>query len=369
MLDVKMWFRSKKFWLILLILIVTLWRNRSTGPGLITFKHYDPPRVFEHRYILDNRFMDVTSFDLPKYFKYKESMLVPVRSQEKCASCWAFSVADMIADRISIATGGKTIRHLSPQDLLSCFRPRQFRCDRGGIPELAYYDVIANGLRTEKDSPYLNVLGGEKKRCTRTSAGNTLHFFWPSVDRLFKYPDRVFGKMGTARSLCHPTRGRESVRERNVRNMKIEIMLHGPIVGTITVYDDFYRYDGTSIYRRSPTAKKLGGHAICIIGWCDDGVNTGEHGFDRAYWICRNSWSSVEQKKWPRRSPYPGWFYIEQGTDQCGIESRASSLQPEILGNDGYIDLDRMAYISYESYRTDPERRNYFAWLETKPRH
>lgn len=67
--------------------------------------------------------MEATTDVLPKYLKYKETLLLSPRTQGKCASCWAFAIADMMADRVSLHTRGRVREHLSPEELLSRLLP------------------------------------------------------------------------------------------------------------------------------------------------------------------------------------------------------------------------------------------------------
>jgi len=59
---------------------------------------------------------------------------------------------------------------------------------------------------------------------------------------------------------------------RGVDNIMSDIFEYGPVTGAFTVYDDFPTYS-SGVYKKSPGAKSLGGHAIEIIGW---GVEDGE---------------------------------------------------------------------------------------------
>merc|ERR1712125_268528 len=43
----------------------------------------------------------------------------PIRNQEQCGSCWAFSASEVLSDRFAIATG-KASPVLSPEDMVSC---------------------------------------------------------------------------------------------------------------------------------------------------------------------------------------------------------------------------------------------------------
>jgi hypothetical protein len=183
------------------------------------------------------------------------------------------------------------------------------------------------------------------------------------ADRHEAYPDRVFGRPFSNRSLASISRSSEA----NIRNMKTEIFLNGPIVGTIMVYSDLYDYDAESVYTISPGATFRGGHAIEIFGWSDEGENTEERGFQGAYWICRNSWG----KRWPRRMDDKyGWFYVRMGTNEGGIESRASACLPwytrEMHRRHREMSRDSVAYSSYSSYVADPERKQFFDHLKRR---
>lgn len=323
-----------------------------------------PDDVYNHDYVMMLGRAMTPSKALPSYFKWKEKILVPVRDQGKCASCWAFAVADCVGDRLSIATGGKIRKCLSVQELLSCFNRHVFHCKRGGIPELTYNYVVTHGLLSEEDYPYQQLKDRTISKC-QTSNSSFLRYLMPDSARVNANKDKVFGVDGTAKNLCQSLTGLikgtklyEQVLKKNIENMKVEIFLHGPIVGTMYVHKDLYAYDGKTVYSHSPDSPLMGGHAIEIFGWCDKGANTREPGFQDAYWICRNSWGL----KWPRKLPY-GLMYIKMGDNESGIESRASSIIPAL--NDVTQTLssdtvrDKLRYQSYNEYVSDPERVNF----------
>lgn len=324
---------------------------------------YVPKNIYRHKNIVAlGRVLEPQAI-LPRYFKYKESLLVPVRSQGKCASCWAFAIADMLGDRVSLYTGGKRRENLSVQEMLACFMPSQFHCRRGGIPEVAYWYPIVYGLVTESEYPYAQERDTNIADC-QSRNGVSFLSYW-SERRNEDYPHRIFGKPASNRNLCDSKTFIKSVLEQNIINMKTEIWLNGPIVGTLMVYDDLYKYDAESVYTVGPKAKFRGGHAIEIFGWCDEGQNTEEEGFQGAYWICRNSWG----KRWPRRMEDKyGWFYVRMGTDEAGIESRASSCLPWYTREmqRQRVGREKTAYQSYDAYVNDPERKNFFAHLQRR---
>ena len=363
-------------WLVLAFALIAWWACRRHGlrlPGTDepTYEDarilpYTPTEVYRHKHIVTLGRALSPEFVLPKYFKYKEALMTPVRSQGKCASCWAFAVADCLSDRLSISTRGRIRKSLSAQEMLSCLRPRAFPCSKGGLPELAFHYVVARGLPTEAAYPYENFWGGPIEECKQGGLLTVRELLTKAKDRHEKRPDRVFAEAGSIRNLCVEPMTDEQIRQ-NVQNLKTEIFLNGPIVGTIMVYDDLYTYDAESVYEVSPGAKFRGGHAIIIYGWSDEGQNTEEEGFQGAYWCCKNTWGGIWPRDLPKNSKHTGWFYVRMGRNEAGIESRASCAQPMLteamkaMGKGS--SWHSTAYLSYDSYVNDPEKRQFFAHL------
>ena len=329
--------------------------------------HPSSRSVYNHKFILSmGRALDPQDV-LPPYFKWKERILVPIRNQGKCASCWAFAVSDCVADRLSIMTGGKVRNSLSVQELVSCLNKSIFTCKRGGIPELAYTYIIAQGLTNETSYPYLQSRNREIVPCAANVDSHWYNYILPIDPTTRRNEHKVYGQSGSSKNLCNKisttplfsatTQSEEH--KQNIVNMKTDIYLYGPIVGTMFVRKDFYKYDGTKIYQSSPSSPVMGGHAIEILGWSEEGSNTHEKGFSGAYWICRNSWGM-----WPKRLPY-GLMYIAMGINESGIESRASSILPLLNRTTqeyaNTTDKSSLYYDRYLDYVNDPKRINFIA--------
>merc|ERR550537_866766 len=86
------------------------------------------------------------------------------------------------------------------------------------------------------------------------------------------------------------------------------LMQKGPLSAAFTVYADFPTYK-SGVYKHT-SGSALGGHAVQMIGY---GTEDGED-----YWLVKNSWN----EEWGDN----GTFKIVRGTNECGIEGQASSI-------------------------------------------
>ena len=314
----------------------------------------------DHKYYLGANFVklpDLLGSKLPKYLKYKEKYLtLSELGQGSCNACWSFTVTQMIADRISIMTGGKIFRPLSAQEMISCFRSGNSNkgCTVGGIPEYAYSYIAENGISTQDDYEYLQRKTTQIHGCQR----NKLNGFRTFIDKNSIKNicmDPYIYKEGSSRY--------NKIIEDNVLNMKRELLYHGPFVGTIYVKQSMHDYDGLSVYRGGDNDNSKGyGHAVVIVGYSECGINTDEKNFNYPYWIVRNSWGS----DWNKHNN--GYFYIEMGNNICGIESRSSSAIPKLTEEIkmNRTDINESRYISYSDYINDPEKENYINTVGSK---
>jgi cathepsin F len=77
--------------------------------------------------------------------------VTPVKNQQQCGSCWAFSATETIES--VWARANHTLAVLAPQQIVDCDK-YDSGCD-GGWPYNAYkYVIQAGGLESEKDYPY-----------------------------------------------------------------------------------------------------------------------------------------------------------------------------------------------------------------------
>merc|ERR1712203_286222 len=106
-------------------------------------------------------------------------LIHPIRNQQRCGSCWAFSASEVLSDRVAIATK-KTSPVLSAEDMVSCDKG-DMGCQGGMLPKAWQY-LQNTGLVTVSCFPYTAGTGTSPacaKKCvdsesfTRTKAKNS----------------------------------------------------------------------------------------------------------------------------------------------------------------------------------------------------
>jgi len=212
------------------------------------------------------------SFDARTQWK---GLIHPIRDQQRCGSCWAFSAAEVLGDRVAIATK-KASPVLSPEDMVSCDKT-DMGCQGGMLPHAWAY-LQNTGIVTDKCLPYEAGTGMAPSCPNKCSDSET----WASSKVKAKTAYAING----------------------VTNMQKEIMTNGPIQVAFKVYKSFMSYK-TGVYSKHWWEfLPEGGHAVKIVGWGT------ENGTD--YWIVANSWNT----SWGE----DGFFKIKRGGNQCGIE-------------------------------------------------
>eukprot|EP00769_Ergobibamus_cyprinoides_P001658 gnl/Ergobibamus_cyprinoides/2724.p1 GENE.gnl/Ergobibamus_cyprinoides/2724~~gnl/Ergobibamus_cyprinoides/2724.p1 ORF type:complete len:384 (+),score=216.73 gnl/Ergobibamus_cyprinoides/2724:43-1194(+) len=197
-----------------------------------------------------------------------------IRDQEQCGSCWAFGAAEAASDRLCIAKQGAEYVTLSPQYMVSC-DSMNHGCDGGNL-DFVWYFLKNHGTVSDACMPYVSG-DATVPECPSTCVDG---------------------------SALDPVRAKTAYDvSRNPQTIQNELMKNGPVEAAFTVYKDFYSYE-SGVYHHV-TGRRMGGHAIKIVGWgVEDGVD---------YWRIANSWNTT----WGE----DGFFRIVRGTNECGIES------------------------------------------------
>jgi cathepsin B len=236
-----------------------------------------------------------TTQALPRTFNSKDKWpqcIHPIRDQQNCGSCWAFSSSEVLSDRMCIATGGAVDVVMSPQDMVSCDYGAS-GCNGGYINQS--WEYIKNyGIVADSCLPYTSGQTGTPGACP------------------FIYSQScVYGTYRKYRVYSHQ-------QFYTIASAKEAIFNWGPIQAGFQIYEDFMNYRG-GVYRRTSN-NLIGGHAIKIVGW---GVDY--YGYE--YWIVANSWNS----SWGEQ----GYFRIAFG--ECGIEDQLWAGYPYVEANDKFL--------------------------------
>lgn len=256
----------------------------------------------------------------PKNFDSREKWpkcesIKEIRDQSKCGSCWAFSSATAISDRVCIHSNQELQTRISPSHINSCC----FRCGngcRGGFITHAYnfwlYDGIVTGNSYGQDGfCYKYPFPHCKKHLEESSAEDD-----PCNGMVFDTPP--------CKAECeadYPTsykKDKHFAAEvyviKGIDNIKQELFENGPVSVKFDVFTDFRTYkEGIYIHQ---TGDKVGGHAVRLIGYGEQEVD----GVSTPYWIVANSWGAL----WGEN----GYFKIKHG--ECKIDEYAVGGIPKL---------------------------------------
>ncbi|XP_039606229.1 cathepsin O [Polypterus senegalus] len=255
--------------------------NGSARYGINQFSDLSP-QEFKDKYLrsrselcpkyghLEDRSYNV---DLPSRFDWRDKNVVtPVRSQQTCGGCWAFSVVEGI--ETAYAVKGNPLVKLSVQQVIDCSYRNQ-GCNGGStISALYWLNQTHVKLVKESEYPFKAVTG-------------TCHF-----------PPSSFG-VSIKGYVAYDFSDREDV-------MMEKLIEFGPLAVTVDALS-WQDYLGGIIQHHCSSQEA--NHAVLITG------------FDRTgpvpYWIVRNSWGA----SWGNE----GYVYVKIGENVCGIADTVSA--------------------------------------------
>jgi len=217
--------------------------------------------------------VDAAPGSLPASYDWRDNktpVVTPVKNQEQCGSCWAFSTTENIESVWALA--GNPLAVLAPQQIVDC-DTTDAGCNGGNPPTAYEYVIKAGGMELETSYPYV----AKDTKCTFQSS-------------------KVVAKIS----------GWEyATKTKNETEMQVATLNVSPLsicVDAIT----WQTYTSGIITKNC--AQQLD-HCVQIVGW-----NTQNN---VEYWIIRNSWGT----SWGNA----GFIYVEVGKNLCGLANEATT--------------------------------------------
>jgi hypothetical protein len=221
--------------------------------------------------------------EIPDNFSWREKLgnnILPVRDQGQCGDCWAYSTTSALADRYAVkydimAPSLSVLWVVTNINYFDNKNTNKYSCE-GNFPYKAFELFLTVGCKTDDCWPLIDnttdfpePLMMQKDNCCYNGCN----------DNNTSY--KIY-KIDGFRYLSDPTLTHEDI----TRNIQLEIMYNGPVVGSFKVFDDFYDFaqinDDDAVYIRNSNESD-GWHAVEIVGW-------GKNSKGIRYWEIKNSW-------------------------------------------------------------------------------
>ncbi|CAH1377158.1 unnamed protein product [Tenebrio molitor] len=232
------------------------------------------------------------SFDARENWPHCKDIIGTITRQGDCSSCWAHSSARAISDRICIESKGTTKVNISVEDLVTCCKTCSPTngCE-GGILGMAYKywideGIVSGGADVENTGckPMRSIFTKVAPECQKICTNSK---YEKDYDQ-----DKHYGQLYYR------------VKQKDVLQIQIEIMTHGPVSAIMEVMQDLVFYK-QGVYRYSK-GNYTNLHGVRILGW---GVEN-----DTSYWLVANSWGTEFGK-------LGGFLKIVKGENHMKIEN------------------------------------------------
>jgi C1A family cysteine protease len=200
--------------------------------------------------------------------------VTPVKDQQQCGSCWAFSATEGVESAYYLAY--KKLYKLSPQQIVSCDTV-DGGCNGGDLPTAFAY-VKSKGLELDETYPYTSG-GGDSGVCK------------------YKSQSVVARIKGWAYAT---TKANETA-------MQAAMVTNGPL--SICVDASTWQFYQSGVITHD-CSNDLD-HCVQLVGWSSTSSTPAI-----PYWIVRNSWGT----DWG----LSGYLWVERDKDMCGIADEAT---------------------------------------------
>lgn len=207
---------------------------------------------------------------LPDTFDWTiKGVVTPVKNQQQCGSCWAFSVTGSTEGAWFLKTG--KLVSLSEQQLVDCSKPEGNKGCEGGLMDDGFKYIEEHGLCTESSYPYKAT-----DRTCQTGCKSTVN----------------------VTSFVDVTPNDEDALQKAV--------YHTPVSVAVCATDSFWQFYSSGIITSSCCTNL--DHGVLAVGWGTEN--------NIEYWKVKNSWGITWGDK--------GYILLERGTNKCGIAKQSS---------------------------------------------
>lgn len=205
----------------------------------------------------------------------KAGAVTPVKNQQACGSCWAFSATGSIEGAHQIKF--KDLKAYSEQQLVDCSGSFGNEGCNGGLMDNAFRYVIKNGLTTEDIYPY-------------TARDGKCHY---------------------DKSMAHVSLTSYKDVGQDESDLQTAVAQQPVSVAIYAIPIQSYSQGIYNNYKACPSATSLLDHGVLAVGY---GTENGQD-----YWLVKNSWSA----SWGEQG-YIRFARKHTGTGICGIALAAS---------------------------------------------